>query len=84
MITKKSMLDTIIEVLCGSPISKEKAEDISVSFGKGYEEYLNKSPEYHDQVIKSMYKGTRFENEAPEKLRQILRAQVSDRKEIFQ
>jgi hypothetical protein len=84
MITKKSMLDTIIEALCGSTISKEKNEDTLVSFGNGYEEYLKKSPEYHDQVIRSMYKGTRFENESPEKLRQILRAQVSVREEIFQ
>ena len=83
MINKKSIFDTIMKALCGRT-SEDTVEDTPYSLGKGYDEYLKKSPEYQDQVIISMYKGTRFENESPEKLRQILRAQVAVKSNVLQ
>ena len=84
MNNKSSIVDTILNLFSDSKVNTVKTEEAIVGISKGYEDYLKKSPEYHDQVIKSMYVGTRFENESPDKLRQILRAQLAVNTEVLQ
>ena len=47
---------------------------------QGYEEYLNMPDQYHDEVIKRMYRKTKFKDEDPETLRDILHFQITGKK----
>ena len=81
MTKKTSMLNLLLSVVTGKVTGEDKQKTeqiIESSIGEDYDNYLKKPSEYHDMVIKRMYRNTEFANESPERLREILRAQVSD------
>lgn len=85
MNTKINILDSLI-ILFNGKITKEekvKAESyIDSQLSDDYGEYLNKPPEYHDMVIKRMYRKTKYADESPERLRDILHEQITGQKRV--
>jgi len=83
MNTKINLLDNLISLFNGRITREEKikAENyIESKLADDYELYLQKPPEYRDAVIKRMYRKTKYADESPERLRDILHEQITGHK----
>jgi len=80
---KQSMISLILNIVSGNMTKEEKnsaEEFIENNLGNDYGEYLDKPQEYKDGVIKHMYRKTKYADETPERLREILHQQVTGNK----
>jgi len=87
MAKKISLLSLLLSIFSGrmTKEEKDKAEEIIENrLSDDYEKYLQKPPEYHDTVIKRMYRKTKHANEPPEVLRDILHEQITGQKRMVQ
>ncbi len=81
MSKKTNIFEMFLGILKGTTKSNPELEK---SLSEGYSSYLDKPKEYHDQVIKRMYRNTKYADESPEALREILRLQCSSKTGLSQ
>lgn len=75
MCENQNLFEYIMNALCGKKEIKDTdilESSVKKVFCTDYEEYLKKPAAYRDEVVRSMYVGTPYENESPEKLREYL------------
>jgi hypothetical protein len=77
MTKKSNMFSLLLSIISGEEKPQSPEKIIESRLGAGYEEYLEKPKEHHDTVIKRMYRNTRYADETPDRLREILREQVA-------
>ena len=84
MSKKRNLIDLLHSLVCKGRLEKDKKIEalnlIENRITEGYEKYLQTPSEYQDVVIKRIYKDTKYANESPNRLREILREQVNGQK----
>ena len=86
MAKKIGILNILQNLFCGDmtdDYKKDAEKFIEKNLGEDYGEYLEKPKEHHDTVIKRMYSNTKYANESPDRLREILREQVTGEKALL-
>ncbi len=76
MIKKIGSIKVLIRLLKEN-IFKEKDIKLKNYVTSDYDEYLQKTQDYHDKIIKRMYNTTKHAHETPTRLREILREQIN-------